>query len=277
MMMLQEAWLKKICESYLKPPVYHEGKRLPRFPSEDIQINTTGQRGINTLKEAFVFYNDCIKTFNEIGTPLNPRHKLLDFGVGWGRIARFFLRDLPMENIYGIDVMEDFVKICLETFESDNFYVCKSFPPISIPSGKMNFVVGYSIFSHLSENACYCWMKEFHRILDTDGIVALTTRGRWFFDFCENLKGRTESGYLSALSQMFHDFADARARYDRGEFVHSNAEGVTGGGAMTADFYGETFIPEEYARGAYAGMFTLERFISDPSGKSHPIMFFRRV
>ncbi len=30
--------------------------------------------------------------------------------------------------------------------------------------------------------------------------------------------------------------------------------------AMTADFYGETFIPEKYARSAYADLFTLEKF-----------------
>ena len=119
-------------------------------------------------------------------------------------------------------------------------------------------------------------MQEFHRILAPGGLVALTTRGRPFFDFCEGLKAGGHTGYLGALSGMFADFSEARSRYDKGEFVHSNSDGVTGGGAMTSDFYGETFIPEEYARIAYAELFILEKFLFDPSRQTHPIMYFRK-
>ena len=83
--------------------------------------------------------------------------------------------------------------------------------------------------------------------------------------------------YSDALANMFADFAAVRHRYDQGEFVHSNALGVTGGGAMTAEFYGEIFIPEEYAKRAYSNWFRLERFLFDPQRQSHPILFFRRI
>ena len=272
-MVAQDVWFNKICESYLNPSVFYEGKRLPSFPSDTIQANTTGQSGVNTLKEAFLFYKDCIETFNELGVPMNPQHNLLDFGVGWGRIARFFLRELPLQNIYGVDVVDDFINICKETFRSDNFYVCKPFPPTWIPDGKMDYIVGYSVFSHLSEEACFLWMNEFHRLLSDDGVVALTTRGRWFFDYCENLKETGDSGYLHALSNLFDDFTAARSAYDNGKFVHSNKHGVTGGGAMIADFYGESFIPELYAKTAYSEKFKLEKFSVN---SSHPIMFFRK-
>lgn len=244
-MLTQNEWFKMVCDSYSTPPVFLDGKQLPAFPSDTVQANTTGQAGVNTLKEAFIFYQDCVDTFSRLGTPLEPQHELLDFGVGWGRIARFFLRDLPLDHVYGIDVMDEFVQICKNTFRSENFSVCAPFPPTTIPSGEMDFIVGYSVFSHLSEEACASWMREFHRILAPGGIVALTTRGRPFFDFCEGLKGEGHTGYLGALSRMFDDFSAARARYDEGQFVHSNSDGVTGGGAMTRDFYGETFIPDD--------------------------------
>ena len=133
------------------------------------------------------------------------------------------------------------------------------------------------MFSHLSEAACTSWMKEFHRILASEGQLALTTRGRPFLDFCESLQGKGHAGYWDALSRMFDNFADARSRYDQGEFVHSNREGLAGGGAMTADFYVETFIPERYARSAYADLFILAKFYFDPTRHLHPIMFFRKV
>jgi Methyltransferase domain len=275
-MLTQDKWFNAVCDSYLKPPVVVEGKTLPKFPTDQIQINTTGQAGVATLKEAFIFYQDCIETFKALGTPMESCHQLLDFGVGWGRIARFFLRELPLENIHGLDVMEQFVQICRETFENDNFSVTNPYPPTSISDEKFNFIVGYSVFSHLSEEACSRWMQEFHRILAPGGMIALTTRGRPFFDFCESLKNKGHTGYLNALSLMFDDIDVARTRYDKGEFVHSNREGVNGGGAMTSEFYGETFIPEQYARVAYAQQFTLEKFLFDPARQTHPIMFFKK-
>ena len=238
----QDEWFTAVCESYLNPPVVVDGKELPGFPSDEIQANTTGQSGVNTLKKAFIFYQDCIETFRNLGAPIKPQHCLLDFGVGWGRIATFFLRELPAENVYGIDVMEEFIQICARTFRNNNFYV-----------------------------------TTFHRILARGGQLALTTRGRPFLDYCQSLRGKEHAGYLDALSKMFADFADARSRYDQGEFVHSNREDLAGGDAMTADFYGETFIPEKYARSAYADLFTLEKFFFDSTRQLYPIMFFRKV
>src|SRR3990172_7300049 len=102
-----DGWFELVSQSYLAPPVNYKHKMLPAFPSDTIQVNTTGQSGVPTLREAFVFYKDCIDTFEECGKPVLESSRMLDFGVGWGRIARFFLRDLPIENIYGVDVTPD--------------------------------------------------------------------------------------------------------------------------------------------------------------------------
>jgi SAM-dependent methyltransferase len=276
-MLTQADWFKVVCDSYSNPPIVVEGVELPGFPPDEMQTNTTGMCGIATLTEAYAFYTDCTAMFAKLGTPIGPNHRLLDFGVGWGRIARFFLREVPKDKIYGIDVTAEFVEVCRQTFQHDNFFVTTPFPPSKFPDGKFNFIVGYSVFSHLSERACAEWMKEFHRILAPGGLVAMTTRGARFFDYCESLRGRSTTGYLDALSKMFDDFEAARSRYKRGEFVHSNRGGIDGGGAMTADFYGESFIPKKYAKSAYANHFALKRFVFDPKRQAHPIMFFKKI
>jgi len=257
--MADNQWFETICKSYLNPPVFFNNLELPGFPPDELQARTTGQSGIATLKEAFIFYDDCINNFKGFNVPIQSTHKLLDFGVGWGRITRFFLKNLPITNIYGIDVMEGFVKICKETFRSDNFIVTAPFPPTPLLDAQFNFIIGYSVFSHLSEKACSKWMDEFQRILVPGGIVAVTTRGRHFFAYCESLKNKKNS--LSDYQKSL---------------IHSNIDGVGGGGAMNSSFYGESFIPKEYAQSAYSDKFTLEKFLFDSKRQSHPIMFFRK-
>src|SRR6187402_1760343 len=105
----EDKWFKTVCRSYSNPPIFVDGVQLPGFPSDLIQSNTTGQAGPKTLKEGFVFYEDCIRTFARLGAPLARQHSLLDFGVGWGRIARFFLRELPLDQISGIDVSDEMI------------------------------------------------------------------------------------------------------------------------------------------------------------------------
>ncbi len=248
---------------------------LPALPPDDIQASTTGHAGAPTLREAFAFYQECLRAFRQYGEPWGTGSRLLDFGVGWGRVVRFFLRELEVDNIYGIDVDPGLIGLCQSTFSSGTFETCAPFPPSRFPDQYFQTIVGYSVFSHLSEDACHQWMREFHRIIRPGGMLALTTRSRAFFDYCEALVGT--SSYTIALSHMFDSFADARARYDAGEFVHSSKEGVSGGDARAGNFYGETFIPKAYAATAWADYFRLVEFSVDPTGRVQPVMFFQRT
>lgn len=269
-----EDWFKVVLESYQHPPTFTRDIQLPGFPSDEIQAATTGASGYHTLREAFIFYSDCRQHFASAGKPLVSGRSLLDFGTGWGRVLRFFINDLDIRDLFGTDVTPGFIDICRTTFRTNNFIVNKPFPPTPIPSERFDYIVGYSVFSHLSEAACAAWMAEFHRILVPGGLLALTTRGRPFFDICEDLRQQEVSGYAKAMSMIFDDFDEARCRYDRGEFVHSSIPGVGGGGSMNSTFYGETFIPKKYAQEAYKHQFELQNFTFDPPRQTHPIMFF---
>ena len=67
-MLKSDEWFQRVCDSYLHPPVYCGGiGKLPAFPPDAIQANTTGQVGVDTLKEAFIFYQDCTEMFRYLG------------------------------------------------------------------------------------------------------------------------------------------------------------------------------------------------------------------
>jgi 2-polyprenyl-3-methyl-5-hydroxy-6-metoxy-1,4-benzoquinol methylase len=248
-----------------------KGRPLPTMPDRTVQLNTVGQAGPGAMEEAWAFAAECLARFRKSSRFSDPGKVLLDFGTGWGRIARCFLRDIPSENIIGVDVDHGLVKVCRGTFPGPRFLRCNAVPPLDFRNESIDFIVAYSVFSHLSEAACTAWVAEFARVLTPGGMVAVTTRGRWFFDHAASLTGR--DSYSRALSTMFPDFDKARTKYDRGEFVHSNVDGVTGGGVLDGGFYGETFIPEQFAREVLSSILNVTEFYC---GDSHPIIFFEK-
>ena len=93
-----------------------------------------------------------------------------------GRFSRVFMHDTRLHNIHGIDVDPEFAELTRDLFGSEQFKVCPAFPPTDYADGTFDLIYAYSVFSHLSEQACRAWMAEFHRILKPGGVVGLTTR-----------------------------------------------------------------------------------------------------
>lgn len=88
-------WFELVCNSIDHDDLSINGNKLPHFPEDEMQISTTGQAGRGTLCEAYIFYEDCIKKFSQSSNMQSNDRALLDFGTGWGRILRFFLKDFP--------------------------------------------------------------------------------------------------------------------------------------------------------------------------------------
>lgn len=275
----QANWLDQlsasVADSTLTSPF---GDLLPRFPSEELQRNTTSLSGQQALIQAHGFYSDICNILEKSGNPIQPGWRLLDFGSCWGRISRMFMRDVPLENIHGLDVEKSFVDECKRLFRSENFQVCSPTPPCQFENSAFNLVSAYSVFSHLSEQAFSAWVSEFHRILRPGGILAFTTRNEAFLDYCDFLKQQVDSlsGYPKALATMIPDISAARHRYQAGEFVFVTGQGLSGGGAMNDAFYGEAFIPKRYVDQAFAGMFETLDFKSIGNAYDQALFVLRK-
>jgi ubiquinone/menaquinone biosynthesis C-methylase UbiE len=253
------------------------GDLIPEYPSETLQRNTTGLSSIAAIEQAYAFRENVLDALKRAGTPLSSSSKLLDFGFGWGRISRVFMADVPLRNIHGIDVDPEFVALTREAFDSDNFGECPAFPPTSFPSSEFNLIYAYSVFSHLSEAACQQWMQEFHRILKPGGLVAFTTRHESFFDYCAMAATQeTDDQYLRALGKLFPDIEAAKAAYRRGHLVHASSADVDGGGPRNSSFYGETWIPKQYAATAFGDGFEFVAGYFDPEKYDQACFALRR-
>jgi SAM-dependent methyltransferase len=266
-------WLTLLIESTRTPLA--RGMRLPGFPAEEIQRQFVGSAWEHTLVEAYHFYRVVKEYALEQGLPLRPGMRILDFGCGWGRMARFFLKDVRRKDLWGVDVDPTVIEFCRQNFGPCEFHVVKPLPPVDAAAGTFDIVYAYSVFSHLSERAHLAWLEELRRILRPEGMALITTHGRQLIHFCAQLAGQAshENAWHASLSRSFPDPTTALRRYDDGEFLHA----PTGGGDFRpSTFYGETLIPREYMERVWTRYFELLEFRDDPSYLPQPLAVLRK-
>lgn len=242
-----EEWTRSVIASIDAPQTSPQGDPLPRFPDATLQANTTGLSGEAAVRQAAGFHDDVVSSMARAGTPLRPGMQVLDFGCGWGRISRMFLREVSARDLHGIDVDPEFVALCRDHFASDRFTTCAPMPDGTLPAASFDLVVAYSVFSHLSQAAARAWLGEFHRVLKPGGFVGFTTRHESFFGYLDWARTAPGvEGYTKALGELFDDTAVPLAALRRGEFVHATAAGVSGGGVRNESYYGESWIPQAW-------------------------------
>lgn len=251
--------------------LYTEGYRqnaslrqiLPGLPDEAIQLRFTGASGDRTLADAFKSY----KLFKQLAlvnletdTGLNSA---LDFGCGWGRTLRFFLKDVEPANLWGIDCFPEAIQLCQETNRWCNFQLINPMPPTSFPENKFDLIYCYSVFSHLAEEIHYKWLIEFKRLLKPGGLLIATTRPREFILLCaEFRKNKDQATWKHGAARSFLDTEQALTSYDHGEYLY---EAVGGRDILDPSFYGETCIPKAYVINHWTQHYQFIDYIDDRS------------
>jgi SAM-dependent methyltransferase len=256
-----DEWLTILVRSVNQSVI--DGVRMPGFPDEVIQTNFVGSSGAHALQEAFNFFSIVKKYGVQLGHAVQADTRVLDFGCGWGRILRFFLKDCEPRNLYGVDVDPDVLATCRTTMDYCHFTAVDPLPPTSFADESFDLVTAYSVFSHLAEHASLAWVKEFARLLAPRGILLVTTEGRDFIELCRSMRGKLhEFGWHHGLANSFIDTDAANRAYDAGEYLYS----PTGGGDYRPpDFYGEALIPEGYIRSRWTEFLRVADFVDDRS------------
>jgi 2-polyprenyl-3-methyl-5-hydroxy-6-metoxy-1,4-benzoquinol methylase len=215
-----EAWLHALIRSTSSPVV--DGVTMPGFPEPSLQESMVGTAGEAALREAFRSWREVKAYFFRLrNIPLDEAN-VLDFGCGWGCFVRFVLKDTSPARIVGVDVDEAFIDLCHQLLPGIAFQTVPAFPPTKLPADHFDLVYAYSVFSHLAEPAHLAWVGEFSRILRAGGLVIATTQSRAFIDYCEWIRQTgAETSWHRSLCRSFVDTKDAKARYERGEFLYS--------------------------------------------------------
>lgn len=234
---------------------YQLGDLIPTMPPDDMQRNWTGKMGEATLREALHFFQIIRAMASKYSGGVAEDTKILDYGCGWGRIVRFFLRDVNYQNLWGCDCYQKAIEAARSENRWCNFELIGPFPPTPFLANTFDIIYLFSVFSHLSEDLQLKLLPEFWRILRPGGILIATTRTRDFIILCERLRQRANIPVNEdGCKRSFIGTEAFLSRYDEGLFCHSPSGG---GGILEPSFYGESCIPRKYVENVWTEWFEI--------------------
>ena len=235
---------------------------VPGMPEVSVQQMYTGSAGDATLQEGFRAYQLFKTSYETRICPIRHCRNILDFGCGWGRIIRFFLKDVESGRLVGVDHSEEVIRICRETNKWTRFELIDPYPPTLLASESFGLIYLYSVFSHLPEEMHWALLREFHRLLEPGGMLIATTRARDFIYFCKMLREdpqiNEKPNWLRGMARVFMDVDAAVSRYDHGEFCYESV-----GAEGRWSFWGEACISKSYVTERWPEIFDVCDYIDD--------------
>jgi SAM-dependent methyltransferase len=268
---LSDEAYRELVLSIADSPAASEG--FPTFPPESVQAQFVGSAFRSALAEASVFYSHVKAVMAANDERLGVDKKFMDFGCGWGRFIRFFGRDVRAENIIGVDVDPDILKICKATGVPGRLEHIEPLGVLPVPNGSINLATAYSVFTHLPEAVHLHWMKEFARAVAPGGIVALTLEPRRFLDFVEEAPEKGKSQWHLTMAKFAAEAPKLKLRFDAGEFIYL----PTGGGAYRpSETYGEAVVPLSYIRSRWSADFEVLEYLDDAKKFWQAVLILRR-
>jgi SAM-dependent methyltransferase len=221
---------------------------LPELPDESLQVRWNGAAGLALLNQGKAFYAKARRRFSTHSTVALHDAQVLDFGCGWGRLTRFFARDVSSGALYGCDPVEDILEVARRLRVPAVLARCE-FVPERLPfEQRFDLVFSFSVFTHISEAAHEASLRAIHASLSPGGVLIVTVRSPAYLAHSEAmhpLRASLGPDPLAALAEPRYLFAPHAARPDHPQYD---------GGEMT---YGETVISLAYVRERWAPLFEL--------------------
>jgi SAM-dependent methyltransferase len=231
---------------------------LPDVPDPALQATWNGASGAALAAQSVIFYERVRDLYGRHGARTLAASRVLDFGCGWGRLTRFFARDVGVGNLCGCDPVSailDVSRACrvpAELAQSD-------FVPERLPfSGSFDLIYAFSVFTHLSERAHRACLRALHDALAPDGLLVVTVRPPEYLRL---------SALLGPALRSLGPDAAAKLGGARYLFAPHDAQPLDAEAADGEITYGETVVTAAYIRRHWTEWFELvgfELLLGDP-------------
>jgi SAM-dependent methyltransferase len=221
---------------------------LPDLPDRALQRRWNGWTGLKLLSEGKAFYTRALAVHARHSTAPLSEAKLLDFGCGWGRLTRFFARDVAPGALFACDPVEEILEVCERTRVPATLARCEHIPERLPFETSFDLVFAFSVFTHLSEPAHEACLQAIRRSLSPGGLLVVTLRPPAYLTACERMRPIVDSlgpDWLAELEQPRYLFVPHPAEPDHPQFH---------GAEMS---YGETVISLPYIRERWAPYFEI--------------------
>jgi SAM-dependent methyltransferase len=221
---------------------------LPGAPEPELQRQWNGTSGLELLTQSQDFYTTARALFAEHGGQPLGDARVLDFGCGWGRLTRFFARDVEPGALCACDPVEEILEVCRATRVPATL-ARSDFIPERLPfDGQFDLVYSFSVFTHLSERAHQACLRALHSALAPGGILIATVRPPsylWRNPLIRDGFDSLGADPLAALAQPRYVFVPHPADPDHPQLVGDEID------------YGETVISIPYIRERWNDRFEL--------------------
>lgn len=212
---------------------------VPKLAPEHLQHRWVGASGAALAAQSLAFYQLLKNIFSEHGCKPLKEANVLDFGCGWGRMTRYFAKDMPDSQIFGCDPLPQILKWCDSV---PGTFRVSDHQPARLPfDEKFDLIWAFSVFTHLSERTHMACLKAIQQALAPGGIAALTVRPREFI--------------THAYKSPAHDIREYMRIFDDDGFVFvPNTNSPIVDGETT---YGGAIFSPRYIERNWTGLFRL--------------------
>ena len=186
---------------------------------------------------------------------------ILDFGCGFGRLARMFKGYTGY--FAGCDIDHQHIDWCSVAVEFMVSKLSSVLPPIPFADNEFETVISISIFSNLNESSQDLFLQELRRVCKQEGLLFLAIQGK------RALERAISEPQIKTMLCVDEDlFQKARKEFDDGQHAfilqqgHLTTVGVnkyTRKDKVITEPYvcGITFIPETYMRSHWIQWFNI--------------------
>jgi SAM-dependent methyltransferase len=194
--------------------------------------------------------------------------KILDFGIGCARSARFFFRDQQKFECFGCDVDEQAIGYVGNSVPFIKATVSRNFPPLPYTDGFFDVIYSISVFTHLNRRAFTDWLQEIHRVLRRGGFFLVTLHGPQAFSLLENDPERRK------LLGIAKEFSTSTTFASDGFAWMKQPVGST---SIDTSQFGISFINQEVLRESIDGLFDLVDYRAGEIGGWQDLAVLRRM
>ncbi|MCB0865933.1 MAG: class I SAM-dependent methyltransferase, partial [Solirubrobacterales bacterium] len=172
----------------------------------------------------------------------------LDFGLGWGRITRFFARDIAPGSLLGVDPTEDILEVCRDSRIPAEL-ARSEFLPETLPFDGVDLAYSFSVFTHISEGAADVCLDALHAALNPGGLLIVTIRPPAYLQLDPKMHGA-----LAELGDPVEALKEPRYVFVPHDADGHPQEGSVAEGEMT---YGDCVISLPFVRESWGDRFDL--------------------